>query len=81
MQVLDTAPLLGQIRAPIAILTAEQDIVIKPEATAALAKALPNAHRFHLADAGHAPYCEDAAGFNAALKNFSNFCENQKTLT
>jgi len=81
MQVLDTTPLLDQIHAPVAILTAERDIVVKPEAAAALSTSLPKAYRFHLAAVGHAPYCEDAAGFNAALEEFLTICQTAKPAT
>lgn len=75
MQFLDTTPLLDDIRAPVAILTAENDIVVKPEAAAALTAGLPQAHRFHLAGVGHAPYCEDVTGFNRALEDFIMVCQ------
>jgi len=81
MQVLDTTPLLDQIHAPVAILTAERDIVVKPEAAAALSTSLPKAYRFHLAAVGHAPYCEDAAGFNAALEEFLTICQTAEPAT
>ena len=70
MQYLDTSPILEKITAPVAIFTGADDVVVKPDATAALKAGLPQAHHWLLADVGHAPYCEDAASFNAAIEAF-----------
>lgn len=70
MQYLDTSPILDRIKAPVAIFTAENDIVVAPDAAAALAAGLPQARQVRLAGVGHAPYCEDAAAFNKAIEDF-----------
>ena len=70
MQYLDTSPFLDKIIAPVAIFTGGDDVVVKPDAAAALKAGLPQAHHCFLADVGHAPYCEDAASFNAAIEAF-----------
>jgi pimeloyl-ACP methyl ester carboxylesterase len=70
MQYLDTSPFLNKITAPVAIFTGGDDVVVKPDAAAALKAGLPQAHHWLLADVGHAPYCEDAASFNAAIDAF-----------
>ena len=70
MQYLDTTPFLDKITAPVAIFTGADDVVVKPDAAAALKVGLPQAHHWLLADVGHAPYCEDAASFNAAIEAF-----------
>ncbi|MDA8855710.1 FAD-binding oxidoreductase [Alphaproteobacteria bacterium] len=70
MQYLDTSPFLNKITAPVAIFTGGDDLVVKPDAAAALKAGLPQAHHWLLADVGHAPYCEDAASFNAAIDAF-----------
>ena len=70
MQYLDTTPFLDKITAPVAIFTGADDVVVKPDAAAALKAGLPQAHHWLLADVGHAPYCEDAASFNAAIEAF-----------
>ncbi|MDB4857613.1 alpha/beta hydrolase [Alphaproteobacteria bacterium] len=70
VQYLDTSPILEKITAPVAIFTSADDVVVKPDATAALKAGLPQAHHWLLADVGHAPYCEDAASFNAAIEAF-----------
>jgi pimeloyl-ACP methyl ester carboxylesterase len=70
MQYLDTSPFLDKITAPVAIFTGADDVVVKPDAAAALKAGLPQAHHWLLVDVGHAPYCEDAASFNAAVEAF-----------
>jgi pimeloyl-ACP methyl ester carboxylesterase len=70
MQYLDTSSFLDKITAPVAIFTGGDDVVVKPGAAAALKAGLPQAHHWLLADVGHAPYCEDAASFNAAIEAF-----------
>jgi pimeloyl-ACP methyl ester carboxylesterase len=70
MQYLDTSPLLDKIIAPVAIFTGADDVVVKPDAAAALKDGLPQAHHWLLADVGHAPYCEDSASFNIAIEAF-----------
>lgn len=70
MQILDTTALLKKITIPLMILSADRDIVVKPEALAALQVDLPQAMTVQLAGVGHAPYCEDATAFNAAIDRF-----------
>jgi len=70
MQYLDTSPFLDKITAPVAIFTGGDDVVVKPGAAAALKASLPQAHHWLLANVGHAPYCEDASSFNAAIEAF-----------
>ena len=70
MQYLDTSPFLDKITAPVAIFTGADDVVVKPNATAALKASLPQAHYWLLADVGHAPYCEDSVSFNTAIEAF-----------
>lgn len=73
MQYLDTSPFLDQITAPVAIFTGADDVVVKPDAAAALKAGLPQAHHWLLAGVGHAPYCEDAASFNSAIEQFLDY--------
>ena len=70
MQYLDTSAFLDKITAPVAIFNGADDVVVKPDAAAALKASLPQAHHWLLAGVGHAPYCEDAASFNAAIEAF-----------
>lgn len=70
MHHLDTTILLNKISAPVAILTAENDIVVSPVAAAALKAGLPNAQNIQLFGVGHAPYCEDPSSFNSAITQF-----------
>ena len=73
MQYLDTSPFLDQITAPVAIFTGADDVVVKPDAAAALKAGLPQAHHWLLADVGHAPYCEDSVSFNSAIEQFLDY--------
>lgn len=75
MERLDTSDLLGDIVAPTLILTAEQDAVVVPAAGQALIDGLPKAKVTQLSGVGHAPYCEDAAAFNAAVQEMIDTVE------
>ena len=68
MQILDTTALLPKFTMPVMIVSAAH-VVVKPEALAALQADLPQAMIVRL-NGGHAPYCEDAKAFNAALDSF-----------
>ena len=70
MQYLDTTDYLPDIIAPILILSASEDIVVKPAALAALIADLPEAHHVEMQGVGHAPYCEDADTFNGLIEHF-----------
>jgi pimeloyl-ACP methyl ester carboxylesterase len=70
MHHLDTTDLLAKILAPVAIFTGSDDIVVAPKAITALKADLPQARHFPLSGVGHAPYCEDAPSFNAAITQF-----------
>ena len=70
IQYLDTTDHLPDITAPILILSANQDIVVKPASLAALIADLPTAHHVEMQGVGHAPYCEDADTFNSLVEHF-----------
>ncbi len=70
MHHLDTTNLLSRISVPVMNLTAARDIVVAPDAAAALKNGLPISYDIHLSNVGHAPYCEDYQSFNAAIKQF-----------
>ena len=70
MQHLDTTDYLPDITAPILILSANHDIVVKPASLAALIADLPEAHHVEMQGVGHAPYCEDANTFNSLVEEF-----------
>ena len=70
IQYLDTTNYLPDIIAPILILSASEDIVVKPAALAALIADLPEAHHVVMQGVGHAPYCEDADTFNDLIEQF-----------
>lgn len=70
MHYLDTTNLLTNIAAPVIIFTGEKDIVVSPEAGAALKAGFSKVKHIQLAGVGHAPYCEDPTSFNAAIVDF-----------
>ena len=70
MQQLDTTPYLSNVECPTLILSAQDDIVIKPNALRALIADLPDAEHIEMTGVGHAPYCEDANGFNDLIEQF-----------
>lgn len=70
MQYLDTTPYLAAIRVPTLILSAANDIVVKPDSLTALIAGLPEAQHIEMAGVGHAPYCEDADEFNRLVEQF-----------
>ena len=70
IQCLDTTNYLPDIIAPILILSASEDIVVKPAALAALIADLPEARHVVMQGVGHAPYCEDADTFNDLIEQF-----------
>ena len=69
-QYLDTTNYLSDIKTPILILSANQDIVVKPASLAALIHDLPKAEHVEMQGVGHAPYCEDADTFNDLIEQF-----------
>lgn len=70
IQYVDTTPYLDRIRVPTLILSAANDIVVKPDALKALIAGLPDARHVEMAGVGHAPYCEDADTFNRTVEQF-----------
>lgn len=70
IQYLDTTNYLPDIISPILILSASEDIVVKPAALSALIADLPEAHHVVMQGVGHAPYCEDADTFNNLIEQF-----------
>ena len=70
IQYLDTTSYLKQIKTPTVIVTAVDDIVVKPDAVDALIAGLPHADHIKMEGVGHAPYCEDADSFNAIIAEF-----------
>ena len=67
---LDSTPLLPHIHVPVLVVTGEQDALIPPTESEALADALPSARLVRIAGAGHLPPLERPDEFNAALLSF-----------
>ena len=74
IQYLDTSPYLSTLTLPILIISADDDIVVKPEALGSLIASLPTAHHEEISGVGHAPYCEDAEKFNQLIEQFIAAC-------
>ena len=70
IQYLDTTPYLKKITVPTLILSASNDIVVKPTSVDALIGNMPNAKHIQMDNVGHAPYCENAEAFNRNIYNF-----------
>ena len=68
MQTLDTTPMLSSIRSPVTVITAQRDIVVSNDASAALLRDLPKHRKVELRGVGHAPYCEDPQAFNKVIE-------------
>ena len=65
----DLRPLLPSLRLPVLVVNGGRSAV-PPEVGAWIADALPAGRSLLLPDAGHAPFWDDAPGFNAALREF-----------
>ena len=74
IQYLDTSPYLSALTLPTLIVSAQNDIVVKPEAQKSLLASLPTVHHKEMLGVGHAPYCEDAEQFNHILEQFIASC-------
>jgi non-heme chloroperoxidase len=67
---LDNDDLLPRIRKPVLITHGARDAVVKPIAVERHKAGLPHAQVHIMANAGHAPFWDDAAGFNRRLRSF-----------
>jgi non-heme chloroperoxidase len=65
----DLRPLLPSLRLPVLVVNGGRSAV-PTEVGAWIADALPSARSLVLPEAGHAPFWDDAAGFNAAVRGF-----------
>ena len=68
---LDNDDLLPRIRKPVLIVHGAKDAVVKPAAVEQHKSRLPHAQIQIVPNAGHAPFWDDAAGFNRRLRAFS----------
>jgi non-heme chloroperoxidase len=68
--------LLPKIRKPVLITHGAADAIVKPAAVDQHHRAMPHAQVQLMANTGHAPFWDDAAGFNERLRAF---CESLKT--
>ena len=65
----DLRPLLGQLELPVLVVNGGRSAVPSDVGTW-LAERLPQGRSVVLADAGHAPFWDDAPGFNAVVREF-----------
>jgi len=65
----DLRPLLGQLELPVLVVNGGKSAV-PPDVAGWLAERLPQGRAVVLADAGHAPFWDDAPGFNAVVREF-----------
>lgn len=66
----DNDDLLPKLRKPALIVHGSDDAIVKPAVVNRHKAALPNAPVVMIAKTGHAPFWEDAAAFNGALREF-----------
>jgi pimeloyl-ACP methyl ester carboxylesterase len=67
---LDNDDLLGKIRKPVLIVQGAEDAVVKPAAVDQHKARIAHAQIQMIANAGHAPFWDDAATFNRGLRAF-----------
>lgn len=68
---LDNDDLLPKIRKPVLITHGTDDRIIKPVAADRHKAQMPHAQMHMMANTGHAPFLDDAAGFNVRLRDFA----------
>jgi pimeloyl-ACP methyl ester carboxylesterase len=66
----DAMARLGSIRAPVLVISAEDDQLTPPKYGLFLEKSIPGAVRSHIADAGHFVPVEKPPAVNAAIRDF-----------
>jgi pimeloyl-ACP methyl ester carboxylesterase len=62
-----------QIRAPVLVITADDDLMTPPKFGGYLTGQIPKAHRVHIADAGHLVSVEKPEEVNAAIREFLSY--------
>jgi non-heme chloroperoxidase len=67
----DNDDLLPRLRKPVLITHGANDAIVKPAATDQHMARIAHAQLHMMANVGHAPFFEDAAGFNRRLRTFS----------
>ena len=71
VQETDNSGFFDSIAAPVLILYAERDPVVKMDSTTKLIKALPSANVAKMPSVGHAPYAEDPGTYNRIIDEFA----------
>ena len=70
-----SAELLGRIQAPTLVIIGDDDILLSPSGARDLAGKFPNGRYEIMPRAGHLPFLDDAAGFQALVTKFVNEVE------
>jgi pimeloyl-ACP methyl ester carboxylesterase len=70
-RVFDNDDLLPRIRKPVLITQGTEDAIVKPSAVDKHKASLPHAQIQMVTNVSHAPFWDDAAGFNQRLREFS----------
>jgi pimeloyl-ACP methyl ester carboxylesterase len=68
---LDNDDVLAKLSKPLVITHSVDDRIVFPSAADQIASVVPHAQIDKLSGVGHAPFWEDAAGFNARLREFA----------
>jgi pimeloyl-ACP methyl ester carboxylesterase len=70
LQLADNRPVLPRLKMPVLVITGERDPVVKPSLRDELHALTPQARHIEMPGAGHAPYLEYPASYNAILDEF-----------
>lgn len=76
LQFADLRPFYRKIKIPTLVLFGGKDPVVRPDLSAELKALTPNATHTTLPNVGHAPYLEDAKGYEAVLTPFIESSHN-----
>jgi len=66
----DFSSALSRIQCPVMVVTGENDLVVRPEDSRAMADAIPGARFVQVSNSGHLSNLENPAEFNCALLDF-----------
>jgi non-heme chloroperoxidase len=75
----DNDDLLPKIRKPVLVTHGAKDAAVKPGAAEQHKARIAHAEVHMMSNAGHAPFWDDAAGFNKRLRTFCQSLQNQST--
>jgi len=79
-RVLDNDDLLSQLQIPVLLTHGGEDRIVFPAAAEQIASVTPNAELHQPSGVGHAPFLENAPGFNARLREFAVHVGSEKAV-